>query len=439
MDIEKEARMTMYRCVISEGRAFWVIAVAYLSLFILLTSMTGHLSRLGEESLFFNPLGDGPGYKEIADYYTSLGNSTRPSDFMLEIRPFLYPLFIGLYRVIGVAGLQMLQVALNVVSLWLLFISIKTLSGRSWVAGLCTSVLALIPTFNFIALNAYSETLSLFLICVFIAFAVDHFQHHNQSSLFMAGFAVSLFACVRPVAMPFWFVFAAYCGIAWLRDCGRRVWQPALVLAPVLCQVLISLMLTGPTTGVAGSSSLFSRMYFPAVYGQKEYGRFIGRKTPEAQEALTQYPGMKEQFRYVIENYPTAINTYVSLLLGENLMAGSNFVGFGVSGQTGNQQAVLYLRKWSAKLNRLFALGHAFMLVVMMFGVITGSRIIGDRAILAFYVFAILLLLPTGFVYWQGDRYVVLTAPLWLVAYGTLSSRLIEHWSGQVSTNLMRA
>lgn len=431
--------MAMYRSLSREVRAFWVIAAAYLSLFILLTSMTGHLFRLGDESLFFNPLGDGPGYKLIADYYTSLGRSEKPSDFFLQIRPFLYPLFIGLYHVIGVAGLQLLQIIMNVVSLWLLFISIKTLSARSWIAGLCTVALALIPTFSFIALNAYSETLSLFLICLFIAFAVDHFQHDHQSSLFMAGFAVSLLACVRPVAMPFWILFVAYCGIAWLRDRKRTVWQPVLILSPVLCQVLISLMLTGPTTGVVESSSLFSRMYFPAVYGQKEYGRFVGRKTPEAQEALTQYPGMKEQSRYVIENYPVSIKTYLSLLLGENLMAGSNFVGFGVSGDTGNQQAVLYLRKWSAKLNRLFAVGHALMLVVITFGVITGSRIIGDRAVLTFYVFALLLVLPAGFVYWQGDRYVFLSAPLWLVAYGTLFSRLIEGWSGQESTNLMKA
>ena len=66
-------------------------------------------------------------------------------------------------------------------------------------------------------------------------------------------------------------------------------------------------------------------------------------------------------------------------------------------------------------------------------------RIIGDRAVLTFYVFAILLVLPAGFVYWQGDRYVLLSAPLWLVAYGTLFSRLIEGWSGQESTNLMKA
>ena len=113
--------MSLYWTLAKEVRPLWVISAAYLSTFIFLTSMTGHLFYLGEESLFFNPLGDGPGYKLLADYYTSLGNSLRPSDFMLEVRPFLYPLFIGLYRVIGIAGVQLIQIMMNVVSLWLLF------------------------------------------------------------------------------------------------------------------------------------------------------------------------------------------------------------------------------------------------------------------------------------------------------------------------------
>lgn len=431
--------MSLYWTLAKEVRALWVISAAYLSTFIFLTSMTGHLFYLGDESLFFNPLGDGPGYKLLADYYTSLGHSLRPSDFMLEVRPFLYPLFIGLYRVIGIAGVQLIQIMMNVVSLWLLFVSIKSLSNRSWIAGLCTTALALTPTFSFIALNAYSETLSLFLICVFIAFIVDHFQHDRQTSLFMATFAVSLLVCVRPVAMPFWILLIAYCGIRWLRDQNRKVWQPLLILTPMLCQLMISLMVTGPTTAVSAGGSLFSRMYFPAVYGQKEYGKFVGRKTPEAQEALRRFPEMKDQFQYVIKNYPIAIKTYLSLLLGEGLMAGSNFVGSGIPTDNGNRRVLLYLRTWSAKLNRFFTCGHAVMLGVITFSVITWRRLLADRAMVTCYIFAILLILPAGFVYWQGDRHVLLSAPLWLVAYGTLSSRLIERWSGQERTNPMKA
>ncbi len=144
-----------------QKRALVVIAVVYLPFLLALSLVTGYLQRLGDASVFFSST-DAQGYKLIADYYTSLGDSERPSDYLLALRPFVFPIYLGFYKVIGVAGVQVLQMILNVASLWLVCVSTKALSHRSWIAVLCTLVLALTASFNFLVFHGLTESLSLF-------------------------------------------------------------------------------------------------------------------------------------------------------------------------------------------------------------------------------------------------------------------------------------
>jgi hypothetical protein len=418
-------------------KPFLLIAGLYVLFFSFITLLSGHASRFGDEGLFFYPFGDGPGYKQLADYYTSFGNAPIPDRILLDVRPFLFPLYLGLYRVIGIAGVQLLQVGLNVVSLWLLYVSIKTLSGRPTIAGFCTALLALTPSFNFLAFHALTETLSIVLICIFIALLVDHFQQQRQMSLYMATFVVSLFLCVRPIALPFWILLVGYALFRWLRDNDRRIWQPAAIMTPVVCQLIFSSMMTGSITPASAGGSVFSTWYFPVVYGQQEYGKFVGRKTPEAHEALRRHPATKDKVLYLVKHYPTAIKTYLSLLVGQSFMAGSNFVAAGIPDHT-ERPMVRFLQWWSAKLNRFFFCVHILMLGLMAFWIMSRRPLFSEKASLTCYAFAILLIIPAGLVYFQGDRYIVLSEPLWLLAYGTLAARLVDEWSSRFGMNRLR-
>jgi len=53
-------------------------------------------------------------------------------------------------------------------------------------------------------------------------------------------------------------------------------------------------------------------------------------------------------------------------------------------------------------------------------------KVYGDKAMLVCYLFAAFLILPAGLAYWQGDRYVLLAEPLWLVAYSVPVGVLID-------------
>ncbi len=408
---------------------FW-IAGLYVPFLTIMTALTGHLSHLGDPSLFFYPFGDGPGYKVLADYYSSFGNSQRPADILLEVRPFLFPVYLSLYKLIGVAGMQLLQVVFNVLSLWFVYLTVASVSGRSWIGGLSAALLAATPSFNFLAFHALTENLSGFLICVFMVFIVDYFQRDLQMSLYKATFIVTLLLCVRPIVMPFWLCLTMFTFAVWIKDHHRKVWQPVLILTPVFCQLIISFMMVGALVPASSGESAFAGWYFPVVYGQQEYGKFTHRKTPEGREALSRYPETNDKLVYVAEHYPTAIKSYLSLLVGESLLAGSNFVSAGISDHA-DRRAVHVLKWWSTKLNRFFAGVHVVMFGVMVCWLISRRALFSEKAALICYTFAVFLVLPSGLVYFQGDRYIVLAEALWLLAYGALTTRIINDWSAR--------
>jgi hypothetical protein len=415
------------------------IAGLYLPFFALMSFMTGHLSRLGDAALLFYPFGDGPGYEALREYYTSsFGSSRRPAELFLEVTPFLYPLYLGLPRLVGVAGVQVLQVVMNVVSLWCVYVSVRSLTNRCMIAALCTVALAITPTFNFLAFYALSENLCILLVCLFMVSVVDHFHRRRQTSLYTATFIMTLLVCIKPVALSASILVVMYALVSWVRDRQKRIWQPIAFLSPALCQLMISFIMTGSVAPASAGGTIFARWYFPVVYGQQEYGKFLHRKTPEAKEALNRYPTTQDKVLYVVKHYPTAIKTYLSLLIGEHLLAGSNFVSAGISDHT-ERPFVQFMQWWSAKLNRFFACVHLLLFGVITFWIICGRRLASEQANLVCYIIAILLLLPMSLVYFQGDKYIILSEPLWLLTYGTFAARLVDEWSNRFDVTRLRA
>ena len=325
---------------------------------------------------------------------------------------------------IGVAGLQILQVLLNAVSLWLVFLASNILSNRTWIAAVCTLLLAVTPSFNFLVFHGMTESFSIFLICLFIKLIVDHF--YRGSGLFGAALTVSTLLCVKPILLPFWILFMTSYTWCSLREGVSGLWRPMAALTPVVMQLIITLLLVGtPTLSPSGSVNI-SSWYFPAVYGEKEYGRFTLHESKEAEEGIRRFPELKEKVKYLVRNYRAAIKTYAYLLVGEHLTAGSNYVRTHTQTDESNKTARSVLHRWSIYLSRFFVCIHALMAVLMIGLLSFGLKLYEQKAMLICYVFAALLILPAGLTYWQGDRYVLIAAPLWLVAHSALMGQFLD-------------
>jgi len=385
--------------------------------------------------LLFFAASDASGYKEVADYYSSLGDAERPPRDLLALRPFVFPLYLGLYRIIGIAGMHLLQVMMNVASLSLLFLSVRALSRRVWLAAAATALLAMTPSFNFLAFHALTETFSLFVVCLFCALVVRFVLHRRPRALLWATIVLSVLLCTRPIVLPFWTLwmmgYVAYSfktGIA-------ALWRPVVGGIPVFVQLVLTFLLTGaPTLSPSGAVNI-SEWFFPAVYGQAEYGRRIHRKSDDALEGRRRFPSLHDKVDYLGQHAGTAIKVYASSLFREHLTAGTNFLQRHGEVAPSEKRAMLGLQLWSGYLNRFFACLHSAMAILLVGCWVSGARISPARqnAMWICYGFAAFLVLPAGLAYGQGDRYIVLAAPLWLLAHaavlGVVLDQLVSQWS----------
>lgn len=403
--------------------SLYCITAGYLSFVVVMTWLTGHLVEIGNEALFFSSWTDAAGYRLLADYAVSLGQSERPPEYLLQHRDFLFPVYLGLYHLVGVGGMQSFQLLLNVVTLWCVYEALRISTGRRWLSGFATAILALTPSFTFLAFHALTETVALFLVSGFALLLVRTCQLGECRSLPLSLGVLSLLVCIRPIALPFWGVMNAYYWLVWRKQNRARSWQPLLLVSPILVQLVLSSTINGSPAVASVGGVAFEEWFFPVVYQVQEYGRHDGRQSPQALEGFLRFPSTADKLSYVFRNYDTSLLSYVKLLLGEHLLAGSNFVHTHLEGE--NAGIVPVVEGWSVLLSRVFVLGHLFMLWVAfrLWRQEPGWR--PDASIIICYLFAVMVILPAGLAYLQGDRYMLLAEPLWLIAHGTVLSRFL--------------
>ena len=435
-DPQQDSVMTLNPEQTAKIKPLLVISALYLPYFVLLTLISGHLNHLGDPSLFFSPWTDATGYKLVADYYTSLGESVRPSDYLLALRPFLFPLYLGLYKVIGIAGVQILQIVMNTTSLWLVFCGSKTLSKRSWPAVGSTILLAVTPSFNFLVFHAMTESLSILLVCMFVMLLIEHFKKDGRDRLFLTTLVLSTLLAIKPIILPFWALFVAYYISCYIKGQTWNLWRPIAATTPVLAQLIISFVLTGtPTLSPSGSVNI-SEWYFPVVYGEKEYKKFTRHESQEAEEGIRKYPKLSDKVEYLIRNYRESIKSYVYILFGSHLTAGSHYVLTHTTTDEGNEAVLMFLQWCSVYLTRLFTYIHATMLILMLGLFLYGARMYEQPSMWIFYIFAALLILPAGLTYSQGDRYILLAEPLWLVGHSALIGLLLDVVANRIQAKM---
>jgi hypothetical protein len=135
---------------------------------------------------------------------------------------------------------------------------------------------------------------------------------------------------------------------------------------------------------------------------------------------------LKDKVTYLIRNYNVTVRTYLRLLIGSHLTSGSHYVLTHTHTDKGNVYILAFLQNWSIYLNRAFVCIHAMMLITIG-GLIAFQATVRDKQLLlVLYGFAALLILPAGLTYWQGDRYVLLAVPLWLVSHSALVGLFLD-------------
>ena len=401
--------------------AIYVLAV------LVVSAGTGHLAHFGDDRLLFSTF-DSKGYRALANFY-SFGTEELPRAALIRLRPFVYPCFLALQRLIGTAAFQILQIILNLLTVYLLYQTMLLVTNRRWLATVCTGLLAATPTFTFIAYHALAESLGMFLCTLFLYAGCYAYLRERTGYLLIAGLALSLLVCTKPVALPFLLVFGVVTSIRLLRSQATKHagYLVASLAAPLLVQLSVTGVLTGePVISTAGSAN-FSGRFFPVVYGFAEHDRFVSHSSPEASTARSTYPTEGSQLQYVVSQPAATLRTVGYLLVNKHILAASAYVSLPRGLQQSPEPTSNLTGRFSRGLNRLFLVFHILFAALISYVYLFRRRRFGHSGPVAvLYLFVLSLLVPSVLTYWQGDRLVLLAQPVWLLTYGCLVAGLLD-------------
>jgi len=347
------------------------------------------------------------------------------------IRPYFYPVFLSIHKMIGIAGFQLFQIILNVISIFFIYNSILLLTNKKYISIIFSTILAITPTFNLIVYYALTETLTIFILSLFIYFFTKGYINKEIREYFFAGITISLLVCIKGNFLPFFFIYFIFLcyNLNKIKNKKTSILMLIIILIPILIQLANTYALTGnPTISIAGEDN-FNNRFFPVVYGfgESQNKNFIDYKSEEARTADIIYPDTASKLTYIIKNPGALIKTYHYLLVYENLLTDSNFVKLPGNLVYKNATIESDLKKFSRDLNKYFYNAHIIFIFVMFLFLLSKTTSWSLKSyLIILYLLMFSLLLASPLVYWQGDRIILIAEPVWLIIYSYLTSFLIN-------------
>jgi len=398
-----------------------IFCVCYLFVAFYLFERLGHLDNL--DKIIFSQ-SDSVGYLKISNFI--VGKTSSIDEYLVKLRPFLFPLFLSIHNYVGVQGYVIIQLILNILSIVLVFNAVRILTGSLVFSFTGTVLMISNLTFTFIALHALTESLSILLIASTVYFIASYFTKKRLRHLLYSLFLLSASTCVKGVFIPFlvlWCCFVIYRMSNTLKT-GRWIGGFIIAVVPIIIQLVFAYLITGsPSISTAGQVN-FNNRYYPAVYGFAKADKFASYRSEIAKEARNKYPSLTGKIKFLIDNIGSTLHTS-KILLRWNLLAGSSFIGL-PEPLIRDQILTRTLVTTSKFLNALLLRLHILFFFLMCFCFIFNIK---KDNVLFFVFMAILtysILLLSILTYWQGDRIFIAALPVWAVLYPTVAYNFIH-------------
>jgi hypothetical protein len=348
-------------------------------------------------TLFSSP--DSNSYRDVADWLFGGPNSSQTTH-----RPFLYPLLLGVAQRIGGEWAIWL---LNLVC-WFGALNITTAATwrmtRSLVAAaIVFLVLATNVSIIVLTLQALTEPLTLLLEALWIGgLAWSLVPPKRPRDFVLLLLPITLLTVVKPGYQVEAVIGLILLGIAVLRMPVGRAMVVIAVAASCL-PIAFQLALNAGANhfiGIASTGEIeFKDYYFAQVYAG------LNGLPPDLTQARADVAPMtaSQMLTYLIDHKQAAVRTLFDNFHG-NLTSPSAFI------DPGNNPTLYSVVRY---MNRGYERLHVIFLPIV--GLATWRR--RDMRLLLLYSFAAVLILVPSLIYDQGDRYIDMAMPFWVVAY----------------------
>lgn len=361
-------------------------------------------------TMYWSP--DSRTYRAVGDWLFGIENTNATI-----IRPFFYPLMMNLSRSFaGIYGIWCYQFLLWILSSVLLYQAIKKVTNNMVLAIAGVFIFASNLTLLILTLHALAEVTVTFLITILIALIVNKQKYEVVYYWLLVIFTVSLLTVTKPVYMTLLLVLLIYLIPVVIIDTKKRkrklrfLVYIALALSPVLVQLSIMQVKHNEFT-ISKVGSMTAKSYFLAAV----YGEVNEITVHRAREHISSFD-QNETFGYLYENYEASLNVYFRTVRG-NIWGESSFINHP------NKHTHLY--NYMKIINEAYFHLHFLMMlpsVIVLIGLFKKRSLVNLEIVLCLMIPMYLIILSSGISFWQGDRLVVPSVPLWIMLYSLILS-----------------
>jgi hypothetical protein len=365
-------------------------------------------SRMGA-LLHANP--DSATYSAVCDWIYGQG----PATMHTLHRTFLYPLLMGINFIAGNFGIWLLQFILLLSAINIFALAIHELSSHRLVVQAAFLAVALYPTFFFMTFRIMTETLTVFLLSIWLYGAASALKKNmlTDSAAFLLMFIAGLLSVTKPVFLPFFILLCLAMLVA--KTSLKRFLLIILAGLPIIFQAGINVHLHDQIVFSNKGESSVRSSFLPQLLVQVRYNEshpgeggfpeFTHAQKKSLSLEILSWPAEKRR-AFFFRHWTQAMKLFLTNIFRENMTQGFGEI----------PQRFVY---FGTKIFNISALAlHFYMFPVILFIFFWKIGPPADRIwLLAHVLLFILLALSTGTVYWQGERYVFILMPLWITIY----------------------
>jgi hypothetical protein len=374
-----------------------------------LTSVTDSKINIDFPQKYFWWADDSRDYRLTGDWMFGREQAT-----VIDVRPWVYPLFVGLARTIFAANAERVlwisQFVMWLASTGFIYLTLYNATRKVCVGILGATLFFTHPSPLALTFHGMTETVNILLLCIFCWLM----STNVKSRYLFAIFLFSLLTTTKPTYQIQLTLLLIYVAIHAFRALGKpslkQIGLGLLVLIPIWIQLAISFSYN-QTLSISNIGPNTFKYFFVAIVYQREENKEWRQSMKEIETW-----DVKQELSYLWAHQRETLLTYRRNLIDNNQWVGSFFI------RGENNRMIGFVET----ANAISIYLHLLMLPLMFYFLLSEKYTENKELIALIYAVFLIQTLVSGISTGQDDRLTVTGIPLWIISYLLVLSAVLS-------------
>jgi hypothetical protein len=365
-----------------------------------LTSITDSKINVDFPQKYFWWADDSRDYRLTGDWMFG-----RAQETVIDVRPWVYPFYVGLARTIFAANAERVlwvsQFVMWMTSTALIYLTLYNATRKVFIGILGATLFFAHPSPLALTFHGMTETLNILLLCVFCWLM----SAKVKTQYLLAILLFSLLTTTKPTYQIQLVLLVIYIAIRAFRALGKpklkQIGLVLLVLIPIWIQLALSFSYNRTLSISNIGPNTFKNFFVAIVYAREE-----NKEWRQSMKEIESWD-VKQELSYLWAHQRETLLTYRRDLIDNNQWVGSFFI------RGDNNRLIGFVET----VNSVSLYLHLLMLPLMLYFLL--SRKYKENKELVALIYAVFLIqtLVSGISTGQDDRLTVTGVPLWIISY----------------------